>query len=427
MRKLAFSLSLLALSVTWLSCYGSKNYQNPSKVRFRAVISNSLHPVTSGVHVPALEIMDATTDKLSFSPIGLTALPDLGPLDVSSNKLLTLAYSPGGHMFELVNNNSEQASQAPVTLPDAAESFFLANNIQHIYAAVPNASVPGGVLGAVIQINVSSGTISATIPIPHVRFIKEVNRGDKILAFSDNSGGFCMPESGIVTVIDPGKIGTSVDPRIASFCGFDHPVGAGLTADILTPVILQCGEECGGTNGAAVVPLDLTTNTLGTPIPVPAATVGVGIGNTLYVAGTAPSTACSSGTAAGSCGTLTVVDMAGVKAPVSVEIPDGYHDKLQITTDGQVVVGSHDCTEISTSTETRGCLAIFNPATGKVVVPSRNGDVTGIAPIPGRNVVYVIQAGALTVYDTTTDKPLPNHQTAIVGELVDVKVIDNAP
>jgi len=56
--------------VTWLSCSGGYSGSNPSKVKFRAVVSNSLHPVTAGVHVPALEIMDATTDKLSFSPIG---------------------------------------------------------------------------------------------------------------------------------------------------------------------------------------------------------------------------------------------------------------------------------------------------------------------------------------------------------------------
>ena len=415
--------------MTWLSCYGSKNYQNPSKVRFRALISNSLHPVTAGVHVPALEIMDATTDKISFSPIGLTSLPDLGSLDVSSNKLLTLAYSPGGHMFELVNNTTEQASQSTVTIPEATESFFLANNTLHVYAAVPNAPLPGGTQGAVIQIDVNAGTISATIPLPHVRFVREVNRGDQILAFSDNSGGICNPESGAVTVITPANIGTSTDPRTATLCGFDHPVGAGLSANIARPSIIQCGKECGGTSDPAIVPLDLTTNTLGISIPIRAgATVAVGVGNTLYVAGTAPNTPCSSGTAATSCGTLTILDLTGATAPKSVEIPDGYHDKLEITDDGQVVVGSHDCTNINTSTEIRGCLAIFNPATSKVVMPPINGNVTGIASIPGRNVVYVIQAGDLTVYDATTGVKLPtDHQTKIVGEVVDVKVIDNAP
>jgi hypothetical protein len=90
-------------------------------------------------------------------------------------------------------------------------------------------------------------------------------------------------------------------------------------------------------------------------------------------------------------------------------------------------VGSHDCTEIDTSSEVRGCLAFFYPSTSKVSVAEFNGNVTGIAAIPGRNVLYAIQAGTFVVYDTTTGKFLPNHQTAIVGELVDVKVIDKAP
>jgi hypothetical protein len=428
LRKLTLGLSLIALSVACLSCSGGKSNQPPSRVQFRAVISNSLHPVTTGVHVPALEIMNAATDRLSFSVVGLSSLTDLGDLDVASNKGLTVAYSPGDRLFQLVDNGTEQATLATAKLPDATQSFFLSTNTQHIYAAVQNAATASGVPGAVIQLSTITGAITATIPIPHVRYVVEVNRGTQILALSDNSGGFCSPESGVVTVIDPGNIGSSADPRIARLCGFAHPSGVGSTANLLTPLILECGAECGGTVPAAIIPLDLTTGTLGTPIPVPAATVAAGSGSMLYVAGTAPGTACSSGTAATSCGVVTAIDLSGAKAPVSAEIPDGYHDKMEITTDGQVVIGSHDCTEVITASETRGCLAVFMPSSGKVVIPILNGDVTGIAAIPGRNVFYAIQASALTVYDSSTGKPLPvEHQNAIVGKLVDVKVIDNAP
>src|SRR5262249_33853755 len=121
LRKSAFSLCLLALSVTWLSCGGSYSGSNPSKVKFRAVVSNSLHPVTVGVNFPALEIIDATTDKLSFTPISLQEMtPDLGSLDVASNKSVTLAYSPGGNKFGLVNNASEQSAGSTVTIPGPA-------------------------------------------------------------------------------------------------------------------------------------------------------------------------------------------------------------------------------------------------------------------------------------------------------------------
>lgn len=424
LRKLALSLCLLALSVTWLSCGGSYSGSNPSKVKFRAVISNSLHPVSGTVHVPALEIMDATTDKLSFTPIDLSSLSDLGPLNVSSNKLLTLAYSPGSHQFQLVNNTTEQAPGAPSTLPAPTESFFLANDTLHIYAAVPDVPIAGGTTtpGAVIQVAVASGSITATVPVPHVRFIQEMGRGEFILAFNDNC----------VTVITAANIGTSTDPRTNNLCGLDHPVGAGLSSNSRQPTILVCGRECGNsgdTGDAEVIPLNLDTGVLGTPVTVPAATVAVAVGNTLYVAGTptAPAAPCSSGTAATVCGALTVIDLTGAKAPQSFEIPDGYHDRMEVTTNGQIAIGSHDCTEISTSTETRGCLAFFDPATSKVAVAAFNGNVTGLAAVPGRNVLYAIQAGSFVVYDTTTDKFLPDHQTAIVGELVDVKIIDNAP
>ncbi|HSS99626.1 MAG TPA: hypothetical protein VLK33_21470 [Terriglobales bacterium] len=433
MRKLALCLCLLALSVTWLSCGGYKSSgggSNPSKVKFRAVVSNSLHPVNGAVHVPALEIIDATTDQLSFSPIGLTELPDLGELNVASNKTLTLAYSPSGHLFGIVNNSTEQSAGSTVTIPGSTDSFFLANNVQFVYAAVPNAPVPSGIPGAVVQVSLSTGAISATIPVPNVRYIREIPAANTILSITDNSAGTCSPESGAVVLISEGNIGSAMDPRIQTICGFDHPIAVGQTDDLLKPVILQCGKECGSTNEASVVRLDLSKipATVSAPITVKGgATAAISVGNILYVAGTAPGTVCSSGTAATSCGTLTAVDLNSSQATKSVEIPDGYHDKMEVTTDGQIAVGSHDCTEINTASEVRGCLAFFNPSTSKVSIALLNGNVTGLAAIPGRNVLYAIQGGEFVVYDTTTDKFLPNHQTKIVGELIDVKVIDKAP
>ena len=56
------------------------------------------------------------------------------------------------------------------------------------------------------------------------------------------------------------------------------------------------------------------------------------------------------------------------------------------------------------------------------------GDVTGIQPIDGRNVVYVCQNHHLWIYDTTTDQLLelqkPTGSTGLVGDAVDVKLID---
>ena len=147
----------------------------------------------------------------------------------------------------------------------------------------------------------------------------------------------------------------------------------------------------------------------------------------MYVAGTPPGTPCGSGTAATTCGTLSIVDVASMTSSAPVIITDGYHDRMDISTNGQLFVGSTTCTNVTTSSETRGCLAIYNTTKPGVVFPPDNGDVTGVQAIPSRNVFYVCEGGNFRIYDTTTDKLLipPNGQTmiAIFGQSVDVKFV----
>jgi len=105
-------------------------------------------------------------------------------------------------------------------------------------------------------------------------------------------------------------------------------------------------------------------------------------------------------------------------------ITDGYHNRLEMGANGQLFVGAHGCTNVNVSGgEVRGCLSIFNTASSNVVVPPSHGDVTGIQPIINRSVVYVVQDGELRIYDTTTDK-LQSTQVDIVGQAIDVKLVD---
>jgi hypothetical protein len=90
---------------------------------------------------------------------------------------------------------------------------------------------------------------------------------------------------------------------------------------------------------------------------------------------------------------------------------------------GRLFVGSRACSSV--------CLTIFDTVKAQVVPTPKNsptGDVTGIAPIPNRNMVYVCQGTILRVYDTRTDQlaqiPPPNGQPNLAGDAVDVKVID---
>ena len=68
-------------------------------------------------------------------------------------------------------------------------------------------------------------------------------------------------------------------------------------------------------------------------------------------------------------------------------------------------------------------LSILNTSKSTVVVPPLLGDVTGIQPINRRSVVYVVQNGELSIYDTTTDK-LQTTQVDVIGQAVDVKEVD---
>jgi hypothetical protein len=96
----------------------------------------------------------------------------------------------------------------------------------------------------------------------------------------------------------------------------------------------------------------------------------------------------------------------------------------------QLFIGARNCTNINISGgESRGCLTIVDTTSGgasaTALVAPTNGNVTGIEPIPNRNVVYVCQGGALRIYDTMTDQLQTNPlQPNIIGQAIDVKAVD---
>jgi hypothetical protein len=114
-------------------------------------------------------------------------------------------------------------------------------------------------------------------------------------------------------------------------------------------------------------------------------------------------------------------------------ITDGYHDRIDMTSNGQIFVGSHDCTNIGNINnpvgEVRGCLSIFRTQDNSVLIPPDNGDVLGLQGFTSRNVEYVAEGGALRVYDTNKDILLindfvPQGSINVVGFVGDIKAID---
>ena len=414
--KQALTAALVFFSTS--VCVSCSGYRAPSTrtttttgVQFRAFVSQDVSSVFASA---GLFLIDAAKDAIVRQP-PIPAGNAPGLMTLSPNKKLTLVFSKSNNSVAAISNATE-SSIGSVSLPGPTESMAVSQDGSTAYAAVSSAPVAGQSPGAVEVLNLTGGS-TIEIGVTSARYLVASHNTNRLLVFSDNSD--------VVTVIAPSNIGTSTDPR-TFVPGFDRPVWGVFSTDDTTAYILNCGPECGG-QAASVQTLDLTQNppVAGPALPVPAATVGLLTGSTLYVAGTPLGTACDSSTAATSCGVLSVVAVASMTLtnPSPIIITDGYHKRMGMGSNGQLFVGARTCTEISTASEVRGCLSIFNTANSSVVVPPENGDVTGLETIANRDVVYVVQGGELRIFNTTTDK-LGSNQVDIAGQAIDVKSLD---
>lgn len=423
MKRTLIAIACLSLvSVGLVSC-GSVNSNpttssnKPSGLKFRAFVSNPLQ-AAGLTSVPVLNIVDATQDLISTSFVNLLSTStDPGLMVEAPNHGSTLVFSPADKVLALVDNATEStSSSARVTLPGVTESIAIDPFSTYAYVAVPTAPVAGQSPGEVVVLAMTKNTLIpyATIPVPAAHWIVESPDGHHLLVFSDDSDS--------VTVLTPILIGTGTDPRTVA-TGFDRPVWAVFNSDGSAAYVLNCGAECGG-SAASIAQIGVPSGAITATVPVEGATTALLQDATLYVAGSPPGADCGgTSTAATTCGRLDIVDLNSMTATASAVITDGYHDRIAMGANGQLFIGSHTCTSINTSDETRGCLTIFSTGNAKVVIPPNVGDVTGIEPITNRDVVYVCQNGRLRIYDTNTDK-LQKTQVVIVGQATDVKVAD---
>lgn len=453
MKRTWFISVIFLLAGGLVSCGSSSSSTNQpttSGLKFRVFVSNPLVPFGAGV-LPELQIIDASKDVLALQSVSVaTDSPQPGLMVVSGDKKTTVVFSASNNSLAIVDNTLEALAGGSggnalpaVILPDFTESMVISQDNTTAYVAVRNAPVPGRAPGAIEAVTLTGGRISDTVPISNVRYLVKSHNGNRILAFGDNQDA--------VTVVIPSNIGTNLDPTITvcqdgtvqadpSLCDlnaakvFDRPVWGVFNSDDNTAYILSCGPECGGAaagltvlNMAAVTIDNLGNKATGASVPLASATTGLASGNTLYVAGTPPNTACGAGTAATFCGTLQAVSLGSLTASAPILITDGYHNRMELGSNGQVFIGARACTDINISGgEVRGCLSIFNTTTSKAVIPPETGDVagvTGIQPITNRNVVYVVEGGELHIYDTTTDN-LQDTQIDLIGQAVDVKQVD---
>jgi hypothetical protein len=397
--------------------------------------------VSSSLSVPGLVIINALKDVRANAPnIQPTGLFLPETMYLSDNRSLTLAVSNLTTALGIFNNKTESAV-GTIFLPGQSDSVVISPDATTAYAAVATAPVAGFSPGGIVVMSIASspGT-TATVPVQSVRYLARSGDGTRLLAFSNDSDS--------VTIVPTQSIipGQGQDTPLTVISGFDRPVYGFFSADGSQAWILNCGPECGGVQ-ASVQVLDLIHNVAGAKVPVPGGvTVALQNNQTLYVAGNPmpPNNTCTGPgaltTAATSCGRLSVIDLPSltlISPPSGFVIQDGYHTLLTLGSNGQLFIGSRNCTNIvppslPATGEQRGCLFIadtasLNTASPRLVAPPDNGDVTGIQPITNRTIVYLIEGGQFRIYDTTTDEQtLGEAETAIdiVGNAVDVKQID---
>jgi hypothetical protein len=414
-------LALVFISVAFVSCGGKSPTPHVSGFAYRAFVSNPLYP-SGGVNVPVLNVVNAVNDALATTNIGLSGnstQPSM--MALSPNLHYTAIFSQIGNTITIVDNATEGiatisggGSVPSITLPGFTESFFIANDNATAYAAVPSADIVGQAPGAIIVMNITDGGLTAAIPVPAARYVVGTDDGTTLLVFSDRSDS--------ITVISTALIGTNENPVTAVVPGFDRPVWAVFNG--VTAYVFNCGAECGGSS-ASISTFVPGAASPGKTIPIKAATYGILNGNNLYVAGSPPDYRCSMG----SCGTLVVIDIQSLSVIQSAQpIVDGYHNRMAISEDGQLFVGSSSCTNTNTTTGVPGCLSIYNTTNGVITTPTTPGNTTGIQPIAGRTVVYVCQGGNFEIFSTTTDQILVQvTPTQIVGQSYDVKLVDPPP
>jgi hypothetical protein len=435
-------LVLITSSAILVSCGSNNNFNNtlglppeanPATIKVHVFVSNPLFSNGgSASGVPVLNVVDGQLDLISPSVVSVGATsPNPGTMVLFPNKKKTLVFSASNNSITAVSNASQNVAQdsagntETLTLPGFTESIVVAPDNATGFAAIPTVLVNGQSPGVVQVLNLSTDTVSATLPVAGARYLAQSHNGNRILVLGSR------PDT--VTVLTPSSVGTSTDPRFdVQSSLFDHPVWAVFSSDDSTAYILNCGPECGGTS-ASITLLDINSNLPGPSIPVDAGTIGLISGNTLYVAGTKPGANTCAGsttaTLATTCGEVSAVDLGTLGVSATATITDGYHNQIQMGANNQLFIGAHTCTNIkapangSTPGEVRGCLSILDANKTTVVVPPLNGDVTGIQPITRRNVVYVVQNGQLDIYDTTTDK-LQKTQVDIIGQAVDVLQVD---
>jgi DNA-binding beta-propeller fold protein YncE len=400
-------IASLALAIAGCGSSTSSNAPKPTGLKKRVLLSNT----SAGI----VTVIDAQKDVASTKVLGVTS-----PTKMLTAGGTTIAMSNSSSLITVIDNATE-AVTFPSPIGDQPFDIAISPDGKNAWAAMRN-------FGFVQSVDTTTGIARPVLRIGNARRLVMSPKGTKLLVFPDPQGQI-PPNTSTFFVVDTA---TSAVQVVTDALHLDQPFTAVFNGSETQAFILNCGPECGGTT-ASVVFADFTnpTATFSANILVPGATVGLINGSNLYVAGTPPQPPAVVGCPISRCGTLTVINATALTAGTPIPITDGDHEKMSFA-NNRVYVGATRCTvEPGTAANTvRGCLSIFNTGTSAAVFPTessfrQNFDVTGIQPISGRNVIYIVQGDELDIFDTNTDALVSGlTQIDVVGQAFDVVQID---
>jgi hypothetical protein len=401
--------SVLALSALWLVTASCGNNYNGSSSNSSSTLSKWKHRVLlTNAFSGTTYILNADNDQVWNRTISTTSGNNL--LAESPDGKFTLEFASGANVVYTIDNTTETSTGSVIALPGDIETLAVLSGNTKAVAASRNAFVNGKPNGAVVILDITNQVIANTISLPLARRVAVNHAGTKVLAFADNSNTAYVIDTTAATataIADPGGV-------------LDRPVDAVFSSDDSTAYILSCGAECGGTQ-AKVTTFTASSNAFGNSVNVDGATTGIlDSSGKLYVAGSTAGV-----------GTLQTVDVAALAsntatATAAVSIADGYHQRMAFSDAGRLYIGSINCTNIKDAqgNDQQGCLSIYDTSAGTAVRAKPTGDVTGIQPIIGRNLVYVVQGGELVIYDVNADAARASGQLDVVGNAAAVLQID---
>ena len=354
---------------------------SPGKNNFGGAASPTPTPLPSRMMVSDnttgnVVVINAATDAI----ITTVNVPSPGKLVSASGT--TVIQSTLSNSVTIFDDASDTV-RSTVTLPAIPVDIAITPDGKTAWVAENN--------GTVQSINTATGAFTDTVVVAGVQRIALGPAGTTVLAFNDTV------TTGYVAILP-----LPTQPVAVPGAGMDHPTNA-IFADDNHFLQLNCGPECGGTQ-AGVIGTTLTNagaSTLSTPLNLSGATVGLFSGTTAFIAGS-PTTGLNAGT-------LQVVNAVGLSTGAPISISDGHHGVMALTSNGKLYIGATGCTlgALNGQNQRQGCLTIFDTSTlvvTKVLVDATRstGDVTALAPVPGRSVIYVAHGGVLDIFDITT-------------------------